>query len=96
MAALFGLGVCMVLDVYLMLILVSVFSDMLNNCVRNESALWPRYFMCFIFILSGYVELLFHDLCVVCLVCSIVISMGVLLRHLFSCQCFCYQPVFDV
>ena len=80
--SLFGLGIGMVFDVFQMLGMVLVFSDVLYICVRSVSALWPRCFKCFMFMLSGPVELLFRAFCIACLVCSMVISMGVVFRRL--------------
>ena len=78
--SLFGLGIGMVLDVFLMFGMVLVFSEVLYICVRSVCALWPGCFKCFM--LLGPVELLFRAFCIAYLVCSIVISMGVVFRRL--------------
>ena len=65
-----------------MLGMVLLFSDVFHICVRSVSALWPRCFKCFMFMLLSPVELLFRAFCIACLVSSMVISMGVVFRRL--------------
>ena len=54
-----GLGIGTTFAVFQLWGIVFVFRAVLKICVRYESARVPRFFRCFMLILSGPVELLF-------------------------------------
>ena len=78
--SLLGLGIGMILAVFHVCGMVLVFSARLYICVRYVSALGPRCLRCFMLMSSGPVELLFRAACMACLVCCVVMCMGVVSR----------------
>ena len=65
--------------------------DSLNILQRYSMAMGPRCFRCFMFILSGPVELLFLDALIAEITCSVVISMRVDFSFFVISVCF---PIF--
>ena len=82
--SLFGFGMGIILASFHVCGMLFVLSAVLYMCVSSVSAEFPKCLRCFMFMLSGPVELLFLELTIACLVSSSVMFMCVLLK------CFIY------
>ena len=65
--------------------------DLLNILQRYSRAMGPKCFRCFMLMLSGPVELLFLDVLIAEITCSVVISIGVDFSFLVSLSVFLFS-----